>query len=465
MKVRLIGTNIELAPVLSALSGETEEPVLLSPEPIAAAYARISRSEDSVDALRHDARLNVEKARKSNRNIVFDMGHASIAEHAVFNFDIEEVSRLAIEKLEHTRLASYTERSQRYVLIGEDFLVPAELTATGGQADQFRAAVQALFGQYARTYDALLARHLAAEPKPPKRMRRRDLETAAKEDARYLLPLATTGQLGLTINARSLESTVKRLKGSCFEEIRELGRRLETAALEVTPSLIRYTEPTGLEECAESEGEEALTSADAPAPQEVRLAWHTPSGDQVLSGLMSGRGWQVAGHQDSGEKIEDYFNRASPWDRAPRSFEFVDLVFDLTCSASCFAQLKRHRMASFRWGPYDPALGVVVPPSVSAAGLEIRFKETLAQPMALFDELEPAGNPGRYYLLTNAHCRRVLMKMNLRELYHFTRLRMDPHAQWEIRGIAGQMCALAQGAFPEAAGFLGGKHEFSKLKG
>ncbi len=82
---------------------------------MAAAYARISRNPRPVNELRRIARSEVEKARASNRNIVFEMGHSSIAEHAVFNLDILGVSRLLVEEIEKFRLASYTEKSQRYV--------------------------------------------------------------------------------------------------------------------------------------------------------------------------------------------------------------------------------------------------------------------------------------------------------------------------------------------------------------
>ena len=63
----------------------------LTPETIAAAYARISEQRP-VNELRALAMKEVEKARKSNRNIVFTMGHSSIAEHAVLNIDVIGVS-------------------------------------------------------------------------------------------------------------------------------------------------------------------------------------------------------------------------------------------------------------------------------------------------------------------------------------------------------------------------------------
>ena len=65
-----------------------------TPETLSAAYARISRSEDPVDVIRDKARRGVAKARRSNQNII-GMGHHSVAEHAVFNFDVIGISRLA----------------------------------------------------------------------------------------------------------------------------------------------------------------------------------------------------------------------------------------------------------------------------------------------------------------------------------------------------------------------------------
>ncbi|PKN95790.1 MAG: thymidylate synthase (FAD), partial [Chloroflexi bacterium HGW-Chloroflexi-5] len=93
MKILLAGYNID-SDLICELKEKSALKQDITPETISAAYARISRSPKSVDALRRDARTEVEKARKSNRNIVFEMGHSSVAEHAVFNIDVIGVSRL-----------------------------------------------------------------------------------------------------------------------------------------------------------------------------------------------------------------------------------------------------------------------------------------------------------------------------------------------------------------------------------
>ncbi|MBP1661469.1 MAG: putative alternative thymidylate synthase, partial [Candidatus Aminicenantes bacterium] len=64
------------------------------------------------------------------------------------------------------------------------------------------------------------------------------------------------------------------------------------------------------------------------------------------------------------------------------------------------------------------------------------------------------------YVLTNAHRRRVLLKVNLRELYHISRLREDATAQWEIRRVSAEMDRLAAKVMPLSCLLLGGKDAY-----
>jgi hypothetical protein len=67
------------------------------------------------------------------------------------------------------------------------------------------------------------------------------------------------------------------------------------------------------------------------------------------------------------------------------------------------------------------------------------------------------------YILTNAHRRRVYMKINAREMYHIARLRGDAHAQWDIRETAAEMLKLGRVAMPLALILATGKDGFSSL--
>jgi hypothetical protein len=45
------------------------------------------------------------------------------------------------------------------------------------------------------------------------------------------------------------------------------------------------------------------------------------------------------------------------------------------------------------------------------------------------------------YVLLNGHRRYLYLTMNMRSLYNFMQLRMDEHAQWDIRAFAENMRA------------------------
>ena len=111
---------------------------------------------------------------------------------------------------------------------------------------------------------------------------------------------------------------------------------------------------------------------------------------------------------------------------------------------------------------YDPRLGLTIPPAVRAAGLSGELTAFANKAEALYRELvgaEPAVAP---YALTNAHRRRVLITLNLRELYHLVRLRDDGHAQWDIRELARKMRLLAEDAMPLGSLLLSGKDGFAE---
>src|SRR5512147_781509 len=101
-------------------------PKHLSPETIAVAFAKTSRSPESFREIADG--LSEEKSAQFHEKWVVGYGHASVAEHAILHVAIENVSRLSMECIESNRLASYTEKSTRYQKWGsDDFFVPPEL--------------------------------------------------------------------------------------------------------------------------------------------------------------------------------------------------------------------------------------------------------------------------------------------------------------------------------------------------
>ncbi len=506
MKVVLAGYNVDRA-ALDELRQAAPPRLDLTPETLSAAYARISRDGRPVDELRQAARGEVDRARRSNRAIIFQMGHHSVAEHAVFNFDLMGLSRLAIEAVERFRLASFTEKSQRYITLGQDYVVPEEIVAAGLKAD-FVGAVKAQNALYHRLYRRLRPFVFARHPEAAADAKKESLlEGWAKEDARYAVSLATEGQLGMTANARNLELMIRRFAAHPLAEVRALGRLLHDEAKQAAPSIVLFTEATAFDAetygaLAEQARAAGLTVGGAeragrpgrgpgrageapiaevgrtgrPDAPSVRLVSATPDGDdRVLAALLhSVSGRPLAACLASARKLPrrrrralflTVFERMAFHDFPPREFEHADLTFELTLSASAFAQLKRHRMATLTAQAYDPALGVTLPPSIAEAGLGDDFLGLIGRTEEAYGRIARACGAGpAAYVLTNAHRRRALLKLNLRELYHVARLREDATAQWDIRAIAAGMTAEARRAFPLAAMMMGGKDAFPALR-
>ena len=157
------------------------------------------------------------------------------------------------------------------------------------------------------------------------------------------------------------------------------------------------------------------------------------------------------------------FEHLQTHDAVLRELENVDLQFELILSSSCFAQLKRHRMSTIVAQDYNPQLGVTVPPSIKAIGQQKDFLEIMRHTQNAYEQIFKKAPLAAPYVLTNAHRKRVLMKFNAREMYHLARLRVDQHAQWDIRDLTEKMLKQAKKVMPLTLMMACGKDNFSRL--
>jgi flavin-dependent thymidylate synthase len=457
MKVDLAGFNIDSTLIREASSLFDIRADAFTPETLSASYARISRSKLDIGELRRKALTEVEQARKANERIVFQMGHSSVAEHAVFNFDISNISRLAVEYLQSFRLTSFTEKSQRYVLFDEEFAVPEEIKNIG-LADDFGLLMKRTAALYHQLYKKLISTGLEEEQ--------------SKEDARYATGLASLTQMGMTVNARILEEIIVRLRNAPLKEVRDLSKALLDSVKGLVPSLVKYTDedPYYREWYDQGSGDEKESADD----QDVELINFDSDGEErVLAALM----FQLSGkpvkallndlsrvsEKERLQLLEPIFRHMKPFHPLPRVFELAALTFQIKLSATAFAQLKRHRMLTLLTSPYQPALGHTIPPNILEEGLEEILAEAVDQAENFYNRIRPHDLNAADYALTNANRRRVLVKLDVRELYHISRIREDHHAQWDIRCIAGKMTAAAAKHYPLLMLMVGGKDRFPEI--
>jgi thymidylate synthase (FAD) len=129
-------------------------------------------------------------------------GHLSVLEHASATFRIKDVSRTLSHQLVRHRLASYSQRSQRYVKEdGFAYVTPPAIAANEDALDVFRKAVE----ETRAAYDKLLEAGVAPE------------------DARFVLPNAAATEIVVTANFREWRHILA-LRGNAAAqwEIRQL---------------------------------------------------------------------------------------------------------------------------------------------------------------------------------------------------------------------------------------------------
>ena len=133
-----------------------------------------------------------EGSEKKFIRMIINLGHLSVIEHAVASFRIKDVSRSLTHQLVRHRLASFTQKSQRYVDEKHFTFVEPPKIEENPEAHKiyldFMESVR-------ETYRKL-----------------RDLKIP-KEDARFVLPNATTTEIVITANLREWRHIVE-LRGS-----------------------------------------------------------------------------------------------------------------------------------------------------------------------------------------------------------------------------------------------------------
>jgi hypothetical protein len=194
-----------------------------------------------------------------------------------------------------------------------------------------------------------------------------------------------------------------------------------------------------------------LLEAPDDAPVGMQLA-ALASGVSVQAGRAA---WRRMDPVTRSRLFEEALADLGKHDALPRMWEAAWFLFEVRLSSAAFAQLKRHRMAMIL--PSAPgACGITVPPALSAAGLEGVLRRAASISGAASRGLQ---GPLSLYMTLNAHRRTALVGMNARELCRFSRLREDAHAQWDIRGLASRMIALARSRAPLTLAAAGGRSE------
>jgi len=437
-------------------------PRALSPETIAVAFAKTSRSPESFRDIA--AELSDEKSAQFHEKWVVGYGHASVAEHAVLHIAIENVSRLAIESIESNRLASYTEKSTRYQKWGsDDFTIPPELDGHPLRAE-FAETIRLLFKAYADSLKPVRARvfeHFPRRENEKDEAWDRRVRSKYVDVCRFLLPAAALANVGMTANARVIENMVRKMLSHELAEVREIGTSVKEVSKAEIPTLVKYADvvpylvetikgldgrggvlppkvdgqtigrgdpaPTGNEWCS-------LVDYDRDGEKKILAAALYRFGEMTFVDALSYIG---SLNEEAKENLaESLLGRLGKFDVPLRELEYCSYTFDLVMDQGAYAEFKRHRMMTQTPQRLTTGLGYATPLLITEAGFGSEYEAAMESAMKMYEKLYAFSPVVAQYVVPNGFNRRVLAQFNLREAFAFCQLRSAANAHFSIRRVA-----------------------------
>lgn len=211
------------------------------PEKLVATTARLCYSSSDIENIRDG--LTDEKT-KSFIDMLVSIGHESVMEHVSFTFGIEGISRACSHQLVRHRIASYSQKSQRYVNEnGFDFITPPAVQAVPEALTEYNKIISEISESYSKIADILTEYHkneLMKNGLDEKTATSKARKTA-NEDARFILPNACETKIIVTMNVRSLFNFFRhRCCNRAQWEIRDVANEMLRLCLQVAPNIFSH---------------------------------------------------------------------------------------------------------------------------------------------------------------------------------------------------------------------------------
>jgi len=422
-------------------------PRALSPETIAVAFAKTSRAPESFREIA--AELSDEKSAQFHEKWVVGYGHASVAEHAVLHVAFENVSRIAIETIESSRLASYTEKSTRYQKWGpDDFTIPPELDSHPLR-DEFIQTVRFLFSTYAEslepTKNLILGRTPRRENESDEAYDRR-IRSQYVDRCRFILPAAANANVGMTANARVIEMMIRKMLSHPLAEVRQIGEKMKEVAKAEAPTLVKYADAVSyfVETAKEVGGQKSVVNGQSDWC--ALIDYDKDGEDKILAAALyrfdeipfanALTYVKALGQSEKESLAESLLGKLGRYDVPLRELEYSTYTFDLVMDQGAYAEFKRHRMMTQTPQRLTARLGYTVPLLVTEAGFGSKYEAAMESALKMYEKLHAFDSDVAQYIVPNGFNRRVLAQFNLREAFAFCQLRSAANAHFSIRRVA-----------------------------
>ena len=174
------------------------------PEKLVAIAGKLCYSSSDIGSLKDG--LTDDKIKNYVKMLV-SIGHESVMEHVSFTFGIEGISRACSHQLVRHRIASYSQKSQRYVNeSGFEFITPPAIHKVPEAEAEYMKMISEITESYNKISDLLTDHHKSnfINEGLDEKTALSKARKMANEDARFILPNACETKIVVTMNVRSL---------------------------------------------------------------------------------------------------------------------------------------------------------------------------------------------------------------------------------------------------------------------
>lgn len=446
--------------------------------------ARYSRSPKGMRQIYTDEFLdNKNRGESFYKRVLLEYGDDSVAELGKVQIGIEDISNIAAQFIEDSRIGmSFLEKSSRYVEL-DSFYTPTNL---GDLTELYEDHCKMSLSVYKRTFNEInkyLREQFPEESlnydgvKNPTAVYNATIKAKTLDLTRGLLPASILTNLGITGNARAFEYLILKMKASNNKEISLLGEQIHSELNTVIePFLERIDSPYGQDyqkylrklnsrienelaqhiyELKES-SDKALSECDTYYNNYVKcLESDVPLISEIH--ILTNMFYEVADTNLSFEAIKNWIKaltinqrrkmlssimhnlRQNRRHRLPRAFENCMWRFEIVSSYAVYRDLHRHRLLTFHRQRFNPNLGYYIPKEIKKIDMHKDFIDTIYNATNVYSRLHSKFPLEAQYCLNFAFNYRYQLYVNLRELAHLIELRTIPQGNPEYRLICQKM--------------------------
>jgi thymidylate synthase ThyX len=255
-----------------------------------------------------------------------------------------------------------------------------------------------------------------------------------------------------------------------LSEMNRIGRDMKDEVLKVIPTLVKYADRShyiaetdkAMEEFAsghtktaeEARGQKSVTLVEYDQEAENKIIAsviykysHEPYA-QIMKRIRKM-------NQEEKERVfDEYMKRMGRHDPPMRELEHVYYTFDTLVDYGAFRDIQRHRICTQTNQPLTTANGYDVPQEIIDADLEKQFRAAMESARHAYEKISERFPKEAQYVIPLAYRKRTLFTWNLRELYHFIKLRSGKEGHISYRRVAWELYNEVKRVHPMLAKYI-----------